>query len=221
MPDDAGPATVLFVAGRVVVVFADGPGRATRVSLPSGASVIAADGGAEQAHELGLAVDLVIGDLDSLSPATLAALEQSGTRVERHPVAKDASDLELALDAALALEPGRIVVIGGGAGRLDHLAGELLLLAADAYASVPVDAQLGAAAVHVVRGERTLTGHAGRAGLALRRPRAGCRGRDRGAALSASWRDARPRLDPGALERLHRRRGSGVGRARSAARRAP
>jgi thiamine pyrophosphokinase len=149
------------MAGRVVVVFADGPGRAARASLPPGASVIAADGGAEEAHKLGLAVDLVIGDLDSLSPATLAALEQLGTRVERHPVAKDASDLELALDAALALEPARIVVVGGGAGRLDHHTGELLLLAADAYASVPVDAQLGVAAVHVVRGERTLAGMPG------------------------------------------------------------
>ena len=149
------------MAGRVVVVFAGGPDRAMLASLPPGASVIAADGGAEQAHELGLAVDLVIGDLDSVSSSTLAALERSGTRVERHPVAKDASDLELALDAALALEPGRIVVVGGGAGRLDHLAGELLLLAADTYASVPVDAQLGVAAVHVIRGERTLPGTPG------------------------------------------------------------
>jgi len=149
------------VAVRVVFVFADGPGRASPVAPPSDAAVIAADGGADHALELGLALDLAIGDFDSLAPSTLAALERAGTRVERHPLTKDASDLELALGAALALDPARIVVVGGGAGRLDHLLGELLLLAADAYADVQVDAQLGDAAVHVIRRERTLTGSPG------------------------------------------------------------
>jgi hypothetical protein len=47
-------------------------------------------------------------------------------------------------------------VLGGALGRVDHLLGELLLLlAAERYAGVRVDAQLGAAAVHVVRGEQT------------------------------------------------------------------
>ena len=119
-----------------VVVLSGGPDSVHVTNLPAGATVIAADGGAEQAHELGLAVDLVIGDLDSIEPSTLAALERSGARVDRHSVEKDATDLELALDAALALDPVRIVVVGGGGGRLDHLLGELLLLAADAYAGV-------------------------------------------------------------------------------------
>jgi thiamine pyrophosphokinase len=37
----------------------------------------------------------------------------------------------------------------------------LLLLAAEAYAGVEIDAQLGRAAVHVVRGERVLAGRRG------------------------------------------------------------
>ena len=48
--------------------------------------------------------------------------------IERHPAAKDATDLELALDAAIALEPSRILVIGSAGGRLDHLLGSILLL---------------------------------------------------------------------------------------------
>jgi len=115
--------------------------------------VIAADGGAE----LGWPVDLVVGDLDSISAETLARVEN----VERHPAEKDATDLELALAAALRLDPERILVLGGAGGRLDHLLGGLLLLAADAYAGVQVDAQFGAAAVHVVRGERMLLGEPG------------------------------------------------------------
>lgn len=147
--------------GRVIVVFTGGPGVAPPLAVPADAFVIAADGGGERARELGVSVDLAIGDFDSLAPASLAALQRAGTRVERHPAEKDASDLELALDRALSLGPARIVVVGGAGGRLDHLAGELLLLAADAYACTRVDAQLGAAAVHVVRGERTLTGTPG------------------------------------------------------------
>jgi len=142
---------------RTVVVLSGGPGFPTVADLPAGATVIAADGGAELARTLGLRVDLVVGDLDSISAETLAGIEH----VERHAAEKDATDLELALGAALKLEPERVLVLGGGGGRLDHLLGELLLLAAEAYAGVRVDAQFGAAAVHVVRGERTLHGRPG------------------------------------------------------------
>jgi thiamine pyrophosphokinase len=141
------------VVGGTVVVVSGGPVGPVAVRLPAGATVIAADSGAER----GFPVDLAVGDFDSISAETLARLE----RVERHPVAKDASDLELALAAALRLEPERILVLGSGGGRLDHLFGGLLLLAADAYAGVQLDAQLGGAAVHVVRGERLLVGEPG------------------------------------------------------------
>jgi thiamine pyrophosphokinase len=140
-----------------VVVLSGGPDRPAVDALPPGATVIAADGGAELARRLGLAVDLVVGDLDSISAATLAGIAQ----VERHAAEKDATDLELALQAALRLEPERILVLGSAGGRLDHLFGSLLLLAAEAYADVQVDAQFGAAAVHVVRGERILRGEPG------------------------------------------------------------
>ena len=149
------------MTGQTVVVFAGGLGRPAAVSLPVGATVIAADSGAGLALDFGLRVDLVVGDLDSISPTTLETIERSGAGIERHSAAKDESDLELALVAALALDPARILVLGGADGRLDHLLGELLLLAADAFSRVEIDAQLGAAAIHVVHGERVLMGAAG------------------------------------------------------------
>ena len=109
----------------------------------------------------GLHVDLAIGDFDSISAAGLAALERAGTRIERHPAAKDATDLELALDAALAAEPRRILLVGAAGGRLDHLLSSLELLASSRYAHVELDAQLGAARVHVIRRARTLAGTPG------------------------------------------------------------
>lgn len=150
-------------APETVVVFAGGarPVSGLVASLPRGALVVGADRGAEHALALGMRVAVAVGDFDSISPVALAALERSGTRLERHPRAKDATDLELALDTALLLCPRRILVVGVAGGRLDHLLGLLLLLAAPAYAGAEVDAQLGRAAVHVVRGERLLTGRAG------------------------------------------------------------
>ena len=144
-----------------VVVFAAGPGTVPRVTIPSGAVVVAADGGVELALELGVAVDVVVGDLDSIASGSLETLERAGVRIERHPHEKDATDLALALDAAMELGPRRILLVGAAGGRLDHLLGELLLLGAEDYAAVEIDAHLGAAAVHVVRGERSLVGTPG------------------------------------------------------------
>jgi thiamine pyrophosphokinase len=114
--------------------------------------VIAADSGLDHAAALGLAVDLVVGDLDSVSPDALSAAEAAGVPIERHPVAKDAIDTELAVDAALARDAERIVVVGGGGDRLDHLLAGLLLLAHPKLAGVDIQAWLGPAWVRPVQG---------------------------------------------------------------------
>ena len=142
-----------------VVVVASGEGPS--VTLPAAASVVAADGGLLRALDLGLRVDVVVGDLDSVTPEALAAAENAGARIVRHPAAKDATDLELALDEALALGARRVLLVASAAGRLDHLLGSLLLLAAERYAAVELDALVGDALVHVVRGERVLSGAPG------------------------------------------------------------
>lgn len=145
----------------VVVTGGDPVPAAHRRRIPPGAVVVAADSGIDHAHALGLTVDVAVGDFDSVAPAALARAEADGASVERHPEAKDATDLQLALDAALRRGPDRIVVLGGHGGRLDHLLGNALVLASPAYASVEVVAHLGAATVTVVRGRSCLRGTAG------------------------------------------------------------
>ncbi|HET9288252.1 MAG TPA: thiamine diphosphokinase [Gaiella sp.] len=142
-----------------VVVIASGAGPS--LPLPDAATVIAADGGLDRALALGVEVDVVIGDLDSVSADALAAAGDVGTRIVRHPVAKDATDLELALDEAVLLGARRILVVASADGRLDHLLASLLLLGSERYAELEVDALVGEALVHVVQGQRTLTGAAG------------------------------------------------------------
>ncbi len=148
---------------QVVVVVAGGepPLPEAVLGVPLGARVIAADRGLEHARALGLEVSVAVGDFDSASPEAVAEAEKAGVRLERHAVEKDATDLELALDAALELRPERILVLAGDGGRPDHLLSALLLLGSQRYAGVQLDARVGAARVHVVRGERTLEGEPG------------------------------------------------------------
>jgi thiamine pyrophosphokinase len=68
-------------------------------------------------------------------------------------------------------------VLAGDGGRLDHLLATLLLLGSSRYAGVQLDAEIGAAHVHVIRGERTLAGEPGElvSLLALHGPAEGVR----------------------------------------------
>ena len=142
----------------VVVVAA---GRGPVVEVPAAPTVVAADGGADRALALGLSVDVVIGDLDSIARETLARLERDGVRVLGHPARKDATDLELALDEALALDARRVLVVASSAGRLDHLLSSLLLLGHERYAGLELTALVGDAVAWVVRDERRLDGRPG------------------------------------------------------------
>ncbi len=148
------PETIVVVAGGHL------PG-GPRLQLPDGATVIAADGGVDRAVELGLHVDLAVGDFDSITPEGLAAVEAAGTRIERHPTEKDATDLALALDAAIELRPKRIVVVGSSGGRLDHLLGSVLLLGHARYAGAEIDGFLGSTRIHIVHDARTIVGSPG------------------------------------------------------------
>jgi thiamine pyrophosphokinase len=105
--------------------------------LPESRFVIAADSGLDVAQSLGIAVDLVIGDFDSASPAAVAAATGAGIALERHPADKDATDLELALDAAVARGLSPTVVLGGASfDRIDHFMANALLLADPRYRSL-------------------------------------------------------------------------------------
>jgi len=123
--------------------------------------VIAADSGLMHAQALGVAVHVVVGDLDSVDAAALAAATAAGVAVERHPVDKDATDLELALDAALARGARSVLVVGGHGGRLDHLLANALLLASPRFATVRVDARMGRAHVTVIHDRAELSGAPG------------------------------------------------------------
>lgn len=149
-----------------VHVFTGGdPVSAERLAgLPAPGLVLAADSGARLAAAAGRAVDVLVGDLDSIERATLDAVFDEGTEIEAHPPGKDATDLELALAAALRRGADEITVIGGGGGRLDHLLGNAAVIASPALRETPVRWVMEretAYAVHGGRGPLTLPAPAG------------------------------------------------------------
>jgi thiamine pyrophosphokinase len=84
------------------------------------ALICAADSGLDTLAAWGLAPHIIVGDMDSVSSPAL---------VERFPLArvlparrdKDETDTELGISALAAAGADRIVLAGGGGGRLDHL----------------------------------------------------------------------------------------------------
>lgn len=90
--------------------------------------VIAVDSGGDLLMRLGQPARLVIGDLDSISPAALAFHQAAGATIRRFPPDKDQTDFELAL-AALPVDASAMVhLCGFWGGRLDHALMNLLVL---------------------------------------------------------------------------------------------
>ena len=127
--------------------------------LPADAYVIAADSGLDLAAKLGLHADIVIGDLDSVSHQALDLAERQKVPIQRHPVDKDATDLELALMHAHERNVESVIVIGGSGGRIDHFLANAGLLAAQT--GIDLEWRTGTSTVHRVNGTLLLEGRKG------------------------------------------------------------
>lgn len=123
---------------------------------------IAADGGARHLEALDLAPHVIVGDMDSIDEPLLTRLQLRGASIEKHPAAKDATDLELAIARAVRDGAAEILLLGAVGGRLDQTLANLLILARQA-GSVPVAIAEGDQLARVLRGPQTLnlTGPAG------------------------------------------------------------
>ena len=98
--------------------------------------VVCADGGARHLRRLGRLPDLLVGDLDSAQPDDVAWMTRQGVELHQYPVAKDATDSELAVLAALEFLDNQadrsaqeLVLLGAFGSRPDHVLANQLLAA--------------------------------------------------------------------------------------------
>lgn len=133
-------------------------------SMPGeGDLVIAADGGTRHALALGIHLDVVIGDFDSITEEDRARLEAEGTQFIEYPRRKDFTDLELALQYALEQGAGEAVVIGALGNRWDQTLANLLLPAAENLRGLAIRLVDRAQEISLLQADRLyeITGQAG------------------------------------------------------------
>jgi thiamine pyrophosphokinase len=123
--------------------------------------VICADGGAQHALALGLAPDVVVGDLDSLDGDLRARLEDEGCQVLVHPPRKDETDLELALRYAIDHGVEEILILGALGGRIDQTLANILLLALPELQKVKTRIVAGDQEMFLIRGQAFIEGQVG------------------------------------------------------------
>ena len=96
--------------------------------------LICADGGANHAFLSGRLPNLLIGDLDSVTPEVLKQCENADCVIKRFPCEKDETDLELALiyaEEQVRLVGERDIWLYGATGkRIDHFMGNVALMLA-------------------------------------------------------------------------------------------
>lgn len=83
-------------------------------------TILCADGGSNYAFEMGIRPDCIIGDLDSVRPEIRNYYTEQGVQFIQHPVQKDWTDLQLAMDLAMERGAEQMVVLGALGKRVDH-----------------------------------------------------------------------------------------------------
>jgi thiamine pyrophosphokinase len=120
--------------------------------------LIGADGGTLHLLAMGRRPHVVVGDLDSLPADILDELAAQGVRIERHRTDKDQTDLELAIERAIADGAEEVLLIGALGGRLDQTLANLLILAQRAW-TAPIRLVEGDQSAEILRGPGSLTLH--------------------------------------------------------------
>lgn len=152
------------MADTTVMIFANGdlqnPAKIKQMATQA-KQIFAADGGLVHVQALGLIPNLLIGDLDSVTPEQVRWAEEQGAEVRRFPPDKDETDLELALMAAAETGTSRILIVAALGGRLDQTLSNIFLLNLPALANMDVRIDDGQQEVILVRESIDLIGQEG------------------------------------------------------------
>ena len=124
-------------------------------------SLLGVDGGTRLIMELGLMPNLVIGDLDSLTEDDIKRINAVNVKMIRYPVDKDETDLELAIQHALGLNPNSIIIVAALGGRMDQTLANITLLTDSLLSHVDIRLDDGVEEVFFCRNNAQVSGNIG------------------------------------------------------------
>lgn len=124
-------------------------------------TIVAVDGGLNHCLALGITPYLLLGDLDSVTPAQAADMAARGVRIEKYPAEKDETDLELALLWAARKGFSRIHIFAALGGRIDQTVANLSLLLLPELANIDVRILDKTNEIFLIAHESTITGYPG------------------------------------------------------------
>lgn len=147
-----------------IVIFANGELNdldKPRRLLKSDDYIICADGGTRHALALHVTPHLIIGDMDSAEREQLQAFQKAGVPMELFPHDKNETDLELALNHAVLLEPAQILILAALGGRLDQTLANITLLSGIRLSRLDVRLDDGIEEVFLCRDQAEISGKRG------------------------------------------------------------
>ena len=147
-----------------IIIFANGElpdlNKARRL-LHTDDYIICADGGTQHALALAVQPDLILGDMDSLDKEQFQRLQNAGVAIELYPRDKNETDLELAIQRAIALTPTQIIIIAALGGRLDQTLANISLLSDLRLSTFDVRLDDGVEEISICRDQVQVHGRSG------------------------------------------------------------
>ena len=127
-------------------------------AVRDGDLLVCVDAGLEHCLMLGLQPDVLVGDLDSVSPTLLQDARLENVEKHVYPSKKAASDLQLALEILSSYSLSQVVLLGVSGGRTDHMLfnWHLMMLRAWPFNIELIDETMHA---YVLEGEQSMDIH--------------------------------------------------------------
>jgi thiamine pyrophosphokinase len=147
-----------------IIIFANGelPDlEKARSLVQRGDYIICADGGTRHALALGVTPHLIIGDMDSVEKGQLQKLQDAEVSMELFPHDKNETDLELAIQRAVEMNPAQIIIIAGLGGRLDQTLANIALLTDLRLSGIDIRLEDGVEEIFVCRDQAQVHGRSG------------------------------------------------------------
>lgn len=147
-----------------IIIFANGelPDlNKVRVLIRDSDYIICADGGSRHVLALNITPDLIIGDMDSAEQEQLQKFRESGVSMQLFSHDKNETDLELAINRAIELQPQEILIVAALGGRLDQTLANITLLTAAQLSTINIRLDDGVEEIFLCRNQAQIQGKSG------------------------------------------------------------